>query len=213
MPQPQNNIEKRFFVAEFRTEDTESRTVVGHAAVFNTWGDGGWFREKISPGAFANALNSSDIRALFNHDPNHLLARNTSGTLRVEEDEQGLRVEFDLPKSAESIRESIQRGDLTQMSFAFTVERDEWMYDQDKDERTILEVRELFDVSLVTYPFYKDATAALRNEEIARRSLEQWKESHQPEPTGPTEEEITQQLSCLDIKLRQNIIYLNNLSL
>lgn len=158
-------LEKRVYEMEFRfsESDSNSRTVVGHAAVFETWGDGGWFREKIAQGAFAKALENSDIRALFNHDPNFLLARNKSGTLKLVEDSTGLYVEFDIPESHEAIRESISRGDLNQMSFAFTVERDEWRYNDQKDERVILEFRELFDVSLVTYPFYKDTSAALRS--------------------------------------------------
>lgn len=181
---------------EFRATDADSRTVVGHAAIFNTWGDGGWFRERINPGAFASALNKSDVRALFNHDPNHLLARSASGTLRMQEDEIGLQVEFDIPKSREDIREAMMRGDLNQMSFAFTIERDEWRYNDDKDERTIMEVRELFDVSLVTYPFYKDTSAALR-------SLEMWKRAQEPD-VDP--EEIKKQLACLELRIRQNFL-------
>lgn len=194
---PQDNIEKRVYHLEFRATDADSRTVVGHAAIFNTWGDGGWFRERINPGAFANALGKSDVRALFNHDPNHLLGRSASGTLRMQEDEVGLQVEFDLPKSREDIREAMMRGDLNQMSFAFTIERDEWRYNDDKDERTILEVRELYDVSLVTYPFYKDTAAALR-------SLESWKKAN---PTGPDPEEIKKQLACLELRIRQNYLF------
>jgi HK97 family phage prohead protease len=171
--QPAPNIERRVYSAEFRMTDSDKRTVVGHAAIFNTWGDGGWFRERISPGAFANSLKISDIRALFNHDPNYLLARNTSGTLQVREDADGLYVEFDIPKSQEHIRESLERGDLNQMSFAFTIERDEWRYNDNRDERTILEFRELFDVSLVTYPFYKDTSAALRSFEAFKATKQQ----------------------------------------
>lgn len=193
----QENIEKRVYQMEFRATDADSRTVVGHAAIFNTWGDGGWFRERINPGAFAAALGKSDVRALFNHDPNYLLARSASGTLRMQEDEVGLQVEFDIPKSREDIREAMMRGDLNQMSFAFTIERDEWRYNDDKDERTIMEVRELFDVSLVTYPFYKDTTAALR-------SLEAWKKSQAPE-VDP--EEIKKQLACLELRIRQNLLF------
>jgi uncharacterized protein len=190
----QDNIEKRVYQMELRATDADSRTVVGHAAIFNTWGDGGWFRERINPGAFANALGKSDVRALFNHDPNHLLARSTSGTLRMMEDDMGLQVEFDIPKSREDIREAMMRGDLNQMSFAFTIERDEWRYNDDKDERTIMEIRELYDVSLVTYPFYKDTSAALR-------SLESWKKAQQPD-VDP--EEIKRNLEMLERRIRLN---------
>jgi HK97 family phage prohead protease len=189
------SIERRVYSAEFRMTDSDKRTVVGHAAIFNTWGDGGWFRERINPGAFANALKGSDIRALFNHDPNYLLARNTSGTLQVREDADGLYVEFDIPKSQEHIRESLERGDLNQMSFAFTIERDEWRYAEDKDERTILEFRELYDVSLVTYPFYKDTSAALRSFEAYKAATKQQEEI-----------KINHQNKLLDLRIRSNYL-------
>ena len=193
-----DNIEKRAYTLEFRAEDADSRTVMGHAALFNTWGDGGWFREMISPGAFTNALRISDVRALLNHDANHLLARSVSGTLRMQEDDRGLMVEFDLPKSREDIREAMMRGDLNQMSFAFTILRDEWKYDSDKDERTILEVKQLYDVSLVTYPFYSETSAALR-------SLERWKAEN-----GKDEEEeqrIQKELITLEHRIRHNFLF------
>jgi HK97 family phage prohead protease len=193
------NIERRVYSAEFRMTDSDKRTVVGHAAIFNTWGDGGWFRERINPGAFANALQGSDIRALFNHDPNYLLARNTSGTLQVREDADGLYVEFDIPKSQEHIRESLERGDLNQMSFAFTIERDEWRYNDNKDERTILEFRELYDVSLVTYPFYKDTSAALRSFEAYKATKQQEEQQHNAH--------IKQ---LLDLRIRSHSLILND---
>jgi HK97 family phage prohead protease len=163
--------DKRFLEIELRAaepENAESRTVIGHAAVFNTWAQiGWWFRERIMPGAFTAALTRSDIRALLNHDPNFLLARTTSGTLKVTEDDKGLAIEFDLPQSRQDVFESIKRKDLTQMSFAFTIKTEQWEYNtsDDMDERTIIEFDEIFDVSLVTYPAYEDTDVDLRSHE------------------------------------------------
>jgi phage head maturation protease len=92
----------------------------------------------------------------------------------------------------------MMRGDLNQMSFAFTILRDEWKYDSDKDERTILEVKQLYDVSLVTYPFYSETSAALR-------SLERWKAEN-----GKDEEEeqrIQKELITLEHRIRHNFLF------
>ena len=88
------DVERRAFdTDEFRGEgEAEERSIVGHAALFDTLSaDLGGFREKIDKGAFNNADNN-DVRALFNHDPNLVLGRNTAGTLLLYEDEKGLMV-------------------------------------------------------------------------------------------------------------------------
>lgn len=140
-------------------------TIEGHAAVFNDLSeDLGWtwdhWRERIAPGAFRSVLKSKpDVRALFNHDPNLVLARTLSGTLELEEDSEGLLFRADVaPTSyALDLRILLDRGDVTQCSFAFRVSADSWKDDPDKDDwliRTIEEFSELYDVSPVTYPAY-----------------------------------------------------------
>ena len=97
-------------------------TIEGHAAVFDSlsvelWG----FFEEIAPGAFADSIEAGDdVRALFNHDPNYVLGRSRNGTLRLAEDEVGLRVEFEPPdtQQARDVVTLIERGDVNQMSFA-----------------------------------------------------------------------------------------------
>jgi len=121
----------------------------------------------IQPGAFAAALTRSDVRALFNHDPNLILGRTTSGTLRVFEDEHGLVYEIDPPdtQAARDLQESLRRGDVSQSSFGFTVRADKWLPASDEREyplRIITEIDELYDVSPVTYPAYPATSAAVR---------------------------------------------------
>lgn len=163
----ETNKERRLFTVELRAAegDNETRRVTGYAAVFNSWTNiGSWFREMIAPGSVSAALQRSDIRALFNHDPNHLLARTSSGTLEVREDDKGMYFEFEMPESRQDLYELIKRGDLNQCSFAFTVAREEWRYNKedDKEERIIQEFDQIYDVGPVTYPAYEATSISAR---------------------------------------------------
>jgi HK97 family phage prohead protease len=173
-------MEKRYFNTETRTEkrDDGTTTVTGHASVFNQLSDDlGGFREMIAPGAFSDVLDN-DVRALVNHDPSKLLARTTSGTLKLEETETGLQYSFNVPSTTygNDLVISMERGDLTSSSFAFTVQSDTWDINDDGDDiRTINKVKRLYDVSPVTYPAYPDADDLT----LAKRSLALHKEKQE----------------------------------
>ena len=157
-------------------ESKENRTLEGYAAVFESrsemlWDWGQPFYEVIERGAFDSVLND-DVRALLNHDPNHLLARTKSGTLKIEQDEKGLKFRFDVPKSRDDVLEMIERGDLDQNSFAFYIEEDEWTHENGEDIRRIKKVKELRDITLATYPAYPDTSVSM-----AKRSYDAWKDS------------------------------------
>jgi HK97 family phage prohead protease len=125
----------------------------------------GTFQEKLAPGAFRHVLGS-DVRALWNHDPAFVLGRTTNGTLRLAEDDKGLRFEIDPPDTmlAASFMGNIERGDVSQMSFGFAVEKDGQSWDRSvkPNLRTITAVSELRDISPVTYPAYPTTEVALR---------------------------------------------------
>lgn len=155
--------ERRYFNIEMR-KDGETRTMAGHAAVFDSPADLGGFTETIRRGAFTKTIGEADVRALWNHDDNYVLGRTKSGTLRLSEDETGLHVEIDAPDTsfARDLAVSMERGDVDQMSFAFQVVRENWTQREGQPPlRELLEVR-LFDVSPVTYPAYEDTDIALR---------------------------------------------------
>ena len=176
-------IEKRVFTIQFReiADDIEqnptpgeakaqSRTVEGYAALFNSKTSiGGWFDEVIEPGAFTEALAISDVRALFNHDPNYILARSTSGTLEVKQDNKGLFYRFAVPNTnfGNDFLEMLRRGDVSQSSFAFTVQKQRWeeekIGDEEKVTRVIEKVEQIYDVSPVTYPAYPETTVSARS--------------------------------------------------
>ena len=152
---------------EFRAAEDgqESRKITGYAAVFDKYSEEMWgFYERIKPGAFAEVL-TDDVRALFNHDCNHVLGRSRAGTLSVKEDENGLAVEIELPdtQTARDLCTSMERGDIDQMSFAFTVAESDWDAEHDgKPVRTINKIKRLYDVSVVTVPAYPDTSADVR---------------------------------------------------
>lgn len=165
-----NNIERRVLSGQLRKkdDDMESRRVVGYAAVFNSASETLWssFVEEVDAHAFDDA-DMSDVRALFNHDENKILAR-TPNTLSISVDERGVRYEFDMPNTTygNDLLESMRRGDVTQSSFGFTVTEDEWI-DRSEDQllplRRILKVGRVFDVSPVTYPAYPETTSEVRS--------------------------------------------------
>src|SRR5690606_24435849 len=152
------DVERRILRGEVRA--TAGRRLEGYAAVFNVRSqDLGGFVEEIKPGAFQKALRRSDVRALFNHNPDHVLGRMRNGTLRLADDSRGLYFEIDLPRNsfAESLLESVRRGDIDGASFSFTVAEggDRWHDEGGLRVRTVHEIGELFDVGPVTFPAYE----------------------------------------------------------
>jgi HK97 family phage prohead protease len=160
-------------------EDKIVRTIEGHAAVFNEWSEtlGGFFpyKERVLKGAFKDSIEKDDIRALFNHNPDYVLGRNKSGTLELKEDEKGLKVIIHPPDTqwARDLLVSIDRGDITQMSFGFIVESDRWGLEDGMDVRELHKVK-LFDVSPVTYPAYPQTDVGVRSmDEVFKKHKEE----------------------------------------
>lgn len=156
-----------------RKNDDSLPKVEGYAAVFNSDSEDMGFIERIAPGAFKKALKTSDTRALFNHDSNIILGRTSAGTLELKEDKKGLFMSI-IPPDTQLIRDMvlapIERGDITQQSFGFTVKADKWKEIDGKTPiRTITEIGELFDVSPVTFPAYPDTDVALRSLENIKK--------------------------------------------
>lgn len=155
--------------AEFRIQP-KSRRIEGYALLFNIESqDLGGFREKIVPEALNNVIERSDILALYNHLEDKVLARNTAGkgTLLLEIDEKGLKYSFDAPKTpiGDEVLDAIERGDLRNSSFAFTITENgqKWEKRDDSYLRTITQLDKLFDVSPVFRPAYLDTTVASRS--------------------------------------------------
>jgi HK97 family phage prohead protease len=165
------SIEKRTVVRPVEIRAAKNgRSIGGYAAVFNSETDiGGYFREKIAPGAFAEAIKA-DVRALIDHDSGRVIGRSTAGTLRMTEDENGLAVEIDLPDTTDGrdLATLIERGDISGMSFGFMVTKQSWDETGDTPLRTI-EAVDLFEVSVVAFPAYDDTSIAMRSLESSRK--------------------------------------------
>lgn len=191
--------ERRAFPVEVRKEGDEPRKIVGYAAKFDTESQLlGWFREVIRPGAFEKALESSDVRALWNHNDDYVLGRTKSGTLSLRQDDVGLWIEIEPPDTqwARDLMLSIERGDVDQMSFAFSDVTDRTTDDGDVVLRELLEIRALYDVSPVTYPAYEDTEVFLRSghrpsEEEEKRLRAYLKPDPDPAPAGQGESGTT----------------------
>ena len=171
-------MEYRTIGEELRMDGEGGKLMVGHAAVFNQkslpmFG----FQEQVISGAFKKTIKESDIRALWNHNPDRVLGRNKAGTLDLEEDKRGLAVKITPPETqwANDLRESIRRKDVSQMSFAFRTIKDSWHMEDGIPTRNLEEVR-LFDVSPVTYPAYPTTDISVRGLAFAATQLTESKD-------------------------------------
>jgi HK97 family phage prohead protease len=155
---------------------TDEGKLVGYAAVFNSRShDLGGVVEVIAPGAFSRTLTESpDVLALVEHDANRVLARTTNGSLRITEDERGLRVEIAPANTsyARDLLELVRRGDVAGMSFRFAPYAGGATMDLSTTPptRTLRAVR-LSEVSVVVNPAYPASHVTVRAVEEARRTL------------------------------------------
>lgn len=166
-------------VAELRVQDGSAGPVLtGYAAVFGPLSeDLGGFRERVLSGAFTETLKGTpDVRALVNHDATKILGRTTAGTLRLKEDDRGLLATINPANTTagSDIVESIKRGDVDQMSFAFQTVTDRWHIEDDEEIRELVEVR-LFDVSVAAFGAYTATSVSVRSNDptVALQSLVQ----------------------------------------
>ncbi len=161
--------------------DKDSRKVGGMPIVFGKRSvlmydsDYGTCYETIERDAISPDLLKGDIVACINHDPGQILARSTGGegSLRLELTDEGVRMEFDSPATCygDIAYEGCARGDFQGMSFGFVCDPEkDWSYTKEKGDdgkpvyvRHVNKIRELFDVSIVTYPAYPDTDVQARN--------------------------------------------------
>ena len=159
----------------------------GYAIVYNRLSlDLGGFRERIMPGAFDGMLNRQrsrgDLVSYYNHNPDILLGRESSGTLRVWSDEKGVGFEVFPPTTRADVVESIQRRDVKGASFSFTVDKGGERFTNDENGRAVREITAgtMYELGPVVNPAYPATSAS-----VAMRSYESWLASQATEePAG-----------------------------
>ena len=160
------------FGIEYREGRKDCPILVGYAARFNTESEimgrspTPW-REMLVPGCFSRCLaQGPDIRALYSHDTSQVIGRTKAGTLRLSEDDYGLRCEIQLPntQTAHDLVENINLGNIDGMSFAFIPNHEtiRWTQKSGYNLRTIHEIKDLDEVSVVAFPAYTEATVEAR---------------------------------------------------
>lgn len=176
---------KRSYNFEVRASENDNKAIItGRPIVFNSRTDLGYFDEIIEPGALDKA-DLSDVRFLVNHDTSKIpLARAKKGdsnsTMKMSVDKDGLsiNVELDIENNPEarSLYSAIRRGDISGMSFMFSIDGEEWEnIESEHPTRRIKKISQVVEVSAVTFPAYEDTEITARNKQAvdsAKKSMD-----------------------------------------
>ena len=190
--------EIRRFDFEIRAEETDKEKrggqLTGLPIVFDQATDLGWYEETIDRSAL-DETDLKDVMFLIGHDTSMVpLARsrnnNENSTMQMTVTERGMEIRVDLdiegnPRAAE-LYSAVKRGDITGMSFMFTVNEDKWDdIDTDHPKRTILGIRKVYEVSAVAFPAYPQTSIQAASEgdslDSAKASLESARKAAQEE--------------------------------
>lgn len=180
-------FEQRAYTFEIRAEERDGEGIItGRPIVYNQRTDiGGWFEEVIDSGALDGA-DLTDVRFLVNHDTRKIpLARsrrnNGNSTMQLSIDPEGMLldwVKLDIKSNPEAaaLYSAVRRGDITGMSFMFSVKGEKWdNLDTDYPTRHITEIGKVVEVSAVTFPAYEATTINARGKDAldsARSAVE-----------------------------------------
>lgn len=181
-----NPLQRRSYSFEVRADqdDQGGSIITGRPIVYDAMTDLGWFNEIIERGAL-NKTNLQDVRFLVNHDTSKIpLARsrknNKNSTMQLTVDDEGMtiRVTLDTENNADAraLYSAVQRGDITGMSFMFSINDEEWQdLESDHPTRRIKEIGTVVEVSAVTFPAYEQTEISTRCKEAldsARRAVD-----------------------------------------
>lgn len=182
-------LEQRSYSFEVRAESGANGNIItGRPIVYESKTDLGWFDEIIERGALDGA-DLTDVRFLVNHDISKIpLARsrrnNGNSTMQLSPDYEGMAIEVKLDtennSEARSLYSAVQRGDITGMSFMFSIDDEEWSdLESDHPVRHVRKIGSVVEVSAVTFPAYESTEINARSKEAlesARLALEKAKE-------------------------------------
>lgn len=196
-----NELQRRSYAFEVRADkdDQGGNIITGRPIVYNKTTDLGWFDEIIERGALDKA-NLQDVRFLVNHDTSKIpLARsrknnkNSTMQLTVDNDGMSIRVVLDTENNVEarSLYSAVQRGDISGMSFMFSIDDEEWENLQsDHPTRHIRKIGTVVEVSAVTFPAYEQTEISTRCKEVldsARQAVDTAREQRAAVDTAKLE--------------------------
>lgn len=200
-------LEQRSYLCEVRAEGEQDGIITGRPIVYNSRTNIGYFDELIDSGALDGA-DMTDVRFLVNHDISNIpLARsrrnNGNSTMQLSPDSEGLgiaaNVDIENNAQARSLYSAVKRGDVTGMSFMFSVDEERWEnLESDHPTRHIVKIGSIVEVSAVTFPAYDSTSINARSSETlesARAALESARAK-----TASTETE-TRELELLKLKI------------
>lgn len=177
-----NQTEKRELLSsnlEIREVEGGPRTIVGYAVKWEmksvTMGYWRRFKEQFKRGAFTDSLTQDDQLALWSHDYSQVLGRTKNGTLRLFEDEIGLRFELDLADTTlgDDTYKTIKRGDVDGVSFGFQMVKEEWdESDPDNIVRSVTRAK-LVEISPVAFPAYPDSQVLARSHDPYKQFVDE----------------------------------------
>lgn len=182
-------LERRSYNFDVSAETRDDTDVItGRPIVYNSRTNIGLYDEIIEPGAL-DAADLTDVRFLVNHDVSKIpLARsrrnNGNSTMHLVPDQDGMSIEVKLDTEnnaeAKALKSAVQRGDITRMSFRFSVDDEEWEdLESDHPTRHIRKIGSVVEVSAVTFPAYDATEIYARSKEAlenARSALESARE-------------------------------------
>lgn len=186
-----NTLERRAFTFDVRAIESENgeKIITGRPIVYEAKTDLGYFDEVIARGALDGA-DLRDVRFLVNHDTSMIpLARsrrnNGNSTMKLSTDFDGMNMDFvkldvENNSDARALYSAVQRGDITGMSFMFSIDAQEWLdLESDHPTRRITKIGKVVEVSAVTFPAYDSTEISARSKEAlenARLELESARE-------------------------------------
>ncbi|PGV63097.1 HK97 family phage prohead protease [Bacillus cereus] len=177
-----NKTEKRELLSsalEIRESEDGLRTIAGYAVKWEmksvTMGYWQRFKEQFKKGAFTESLTQDDQLALWSHNTSQVLGRTKNGTLRLFEDEVGLRFELDLADTTlgDDTYKTIKRGDVDGVSFGFQMSKEEWdESDPDNVVRSVTKAK-LLEISPVAFPAYPDSQVSARSHDPYKQFVDE----------------------------------------
>ena len=176
---PKNNREIRNLTFEVRAEDNKEhgKHLTGLAIVYGQVIQFGWRREVVDEGAVDDKTDLTDVKFLIGHNTSMVpLARsrnnNENSTMQLKRVKEGLEIRVDLDtennQDARTLYSAVQRGDITGMSFMFTVDKSIWEEeDSDNPLRRIAHIDKVFEVSAVAFPAYDETSLQAAGQDLS----------------------------------------------